>query len=61
MSTVPEVIIEDVISPSILSVAVAPGSVKVLSNLILIVDEPTNEIVGGIISIKPNEAVITWS
>jgi hypothetical protein len=61
VSTVPEVIIEDVISPSILSVAVAPGSVKVLSNLILIVDEPTNEIVGGIMSIKPNEAVITWS
>ena len=61
MSTVPEVIIEDVRSPSILSVAVAPGSVKVFPMVSSIVDDPVNVIAGIITSIKLNEAVMVWS
>ena len=45
--TVPEDVIEEVKSPSILSEAVAPGSVKVSPTSKLIVEEPTREITGG--------------
>jgi len=49
-SAVPEVVIEEVISPSILSVAVAPGSVKAVPNSIVIVASPINDITGAIVS-----------
>ena len=47
VSTVPEDVIEEVKSPSTLSEAVAPGSVKVSPTSKLIVEEPTSEITGG--------------
>ena len=47
MSTVPEVVTEEVRSPSILSLAVAPGSVKISPRVRLIVEEPVNVIIGG--------------
>ena len=50
MSSVPEVIIEEVMSPSILSVAVAPGSAKVSPTVRLMVEEPVKVIVGGVVS-----------
>ena len=43
VSAVPEDVIEEVKSPSILSEAVAPGSVKVSPTLKSIVEEPTRE------------------
>jgi hypothetical protein len=45
--TVPEDVREEVKSPSILSEAVAPGSVNVLPNSIFIIDSQTREIPGG--------------
>ena len=50
VSTEPEVDIDDVIFPSTLSEAVAPGSVKVSPTLILIVEEPVNVITGAVVS-----------
>ena len=47
MSTVPEDVIVEVKSPSILSEAVAPGSVNVSPTSKLIVEEPTSDITGG--------------
>ena len=44
--TVPEVVIEEVKSPSTSSVAVAPGSVKVAPRGRLIVEEPVKVITG---------------
>ena len=48
--TEPEVVIDDVISPSTLSVAVAPGSVKVSPTVKLMVEEPVNDIIGAVVS-----------
>ena len=50
VSTVPEVVIDEVRSPSTSSVAVAPGSVKVSPTVRLMVEEPVSVITGGIVS-----------
>ena len=50
VSTEPEVVIEEVRSPSTLSVAVAPGSVKVSPTVRLIVEEPVKVITGAVVS-----------
>ena len=50
VSTVPEVVIEEVKSPSTSSVAVAPGSVNVSPTVRFIVEEPTKVIVGSVVS-----------
>ena len=50
MSTEPEIDIDDVIFPSISSVAVAPGSVKVSPTVRLMVEEPVKVITGGVVS-----------
>ena len=47
----PEVVIDEVMFPSTLSVAVAPGSVKVSPTVILIVEEPVNVITGFVVSV----------
>ena len=47
VSTVPELVIEEVRSPSTASVAVAPGSVKVSPTVSSITDEPVKVITGG--------------
>ena len=49
-STEPEVTIWDVMSPSVSSMQVAPGSVYVEPTLIDTVDEPTSVITGGVVS-----------
>ena len=49
VSTEPEVVIEEVRSPSTLSVAVAPGSVKVSPTVRLMVEEPVNVITGAVV------------
>ena len=49
-STDPEITIEEVRLPSILSLAVAPGSVKLLPTVMVIDDAPFNDIVGGVVS-----------
>ena len=48
--TVPEVVIEEVRSPSTSSVAVAPESVKVSPTVKLMVEEPVNVITGAVVS-----------
>ena len=50
VSTEPEVVIDEVRSPSTPSVAVAPGSVKVSPTVKLIVEEPVNVITGTVVS-----------
>ena len=50
MSTVPDVVIDKVRSPSILSVAVAPGSKKESPGENLKVEEPVRVITGGVVS-----------
>ena len=50
MSTIPLAVIESVTSPSTSSLAVTPGSVKVSPTVRLIVEEPNNEITGGVVS-----------
>ena len=50
MSTVPELVIEEVRSPSTLSVAVAPGSVKVSPTDSSITIEPIKVITGAVVS-----------
>ena len=50
VSTEPEIDIDEVMFPSTLSEAVAPGSVKVSPTLILIVEEPVNVITGAMVS-----------
>ena len=46
----PEVVIEEVKSPSTSSVAVAPGSVQFVPTATLIIDAPVNVIDGGVVS-----------
>ena len=50
VSTEPAAVIEEVIFPSTLSVAVAPGFVNVAPRLRLIVEEPVNVITGAVVS-----------
>ena len=50
MSTEPEIDIDDVIFPSTLSEAVAPGSVQVSPTIRLMVEEPVKVITGGVVS-----------
>ena len=50
-STVAEIIIEEVKSPSSSSKAVAPGSTKISPNKRLIVEFPINEIRGAVVSV----------
>ena len=50
MSTVPLTVIELVISPSVSSVAVAPGSVHESPTVSCIVDDPFKVITGGVVS-----------
>ena len=47
---VPEVVIDEVIFPSTLSDAVAPGSVNVSPTVRLMVEEPVNVIDGAVVS-----------
>jgi len=49
VSTVPLTVIELVISPSVSSVAVAPGSAHVSPSVKLIVEDPLRLIVGGVV------------
>ena len=49
--TVPEVVIDEVMFPSTLSVAVAPGSEKVSPTVRFIVEEPVNVITGFVVSV----------
>ena len=46
----PEVVIDDVIFPSTLSEAVAPGSVNVSPTVRFIVEDPVNVIDGAVVS-----------
>ena len=61
VSTEPEIDIDEVMFPSTLSEAVAPGSVKVSPTLILIVEEPVNVITGAVVSAAALKITVCWT